>query len=179
MTPQTNSFLARKPIAKFLIIVGLAVSLTLLVLVVLGGVDLLKRMMNPYIDQEISGPGVLSNDWLEITPAKPLRADRIVQQVVIYVEKPITEEAYGWSLVLPDGSRVTPEVELVAEDGNIYELNVPSSATYPNSVEALQRGFGFRGLPKDKLYRKVRLRSAKPVNVLKIVWRCYDPRDII
>jgi hypothetical protein len=168
-----------KPTMKVLIIVGTAVCLAVLALGVLTCRDLYSRLTNPYLDQEISGPRVLSDEWLEIVPDKPLRPERIVQQIIIYVDKPVTMDRDSWDLVLPDGSRVSPEVELVDEDGNIYELTVPSAVENPNSNEAFQRGFGLRGLPKDKVYRAVRIKSAKPVRVLKIVWRCYDPRDIM
>jgi hypothetical protein len=167
-----------KRTTKVLIIVGAATCLAVLTLGVLGSIDLYRRLTNPYLAQEISGPRVLSDEWLEIVPDKPLRPERIVQEIIIYVDKPVTKDRDFWDLVLPDGSRVTPEVELVDEDGNIYKLTLPSAVENPNSIEAFQRGFGLRGLPKDKVYRTVRIKSAKPVKVLKIVWRCYDPRDI-
>jgi len=157
-------------------------SVCLLGLLVLGAFNVIgffSRLFHPYLDLEIKGPTTLSNDWQEIVPQKPLRPERLVQQVVIYVEKPVTKDRDSWELVMPDGSRVTPEVQLIDDHGNVYDLLVPSAATYPNSTEAFQRGFGNRDLPRDRVYPRVRIRSAMPVPVLKIVWRCYDPRDIM
>src|SRR2546429_7230822 len=85
------------------------------------------RFLKPNLDQEIMGPGVVSSSWLEITPKEPLRAERVVQQVVLYVEKPVTHPRDSWELVLPDGSKVIPEVELVDQDGKIYHLTDPST----------------------------------------------------
>ena len=136
------------------------------------------RSFNPYLDREISGPTLLAADGVEITPPKPLRAERVVQQVVLYVEKPVKATRDTFELILPDGSKVIPEVQLVDEHGNLYDLTEPSEILNPNSPEALQRAFGRWNLPKDKLYRSVRIKSAKPVPVAKIVWRCYDPQDL-
>jgi hypothetical protein len=140
---------------------------------------LVARLFHPYLELQVKGPTTLSNDWQEIVPEIPLRAERVVQQVVIYVEKPVAKDRDAWDLVMPDGSRVTPEVQLIDEDGHVYNLLEPSAVTNPNSTESFQRGFGIRNLPKDRVYPRVRIRSATPVRVLKIVWRCYDPRDIM
>lgn len=168
----------KKPVKKILLGFSLA---CFGVLVIIGGIYAslsVYRTLHPYVDREISGPIVISPDWVEIAPKNPLRAELVVQQVVIYVQRPIKESRDSWELILPDGSKVIPEVQLIDEQGNVYDLTEPSGTQNPHSVEAFQRGFSNRTLPKDKVYKSVRVRSAKPVSVLKVVWRCYDPRDI-
>jgi hypothetical protein len=131
----------------------------------------------PYQDREIMGSATISSSWLEIVPKEPLRAEQVVQQVVLYVRKPVKQARDSWELILPDGSQTIPEVELVDQDGRTYYLTEPSAIASPGSDEAFQRGFGAWQLPKDKVYRLVRLRSDKPIPVSKIVWRSYDPQN--
>ncbi len=164
---------------KALLMLGSACLLGLLVLGVVTVIGFFTRLFHPYLDLQIKGSTTLSNEWQEIVPEKPLRPERVVQEVVIYVEKPVTKDRDSWDLVMPDGSRVTPEVQLIDDHENVYDLLVPSAVRNPNSTEAFQRGFGKRDLPKDRIYPRIRIRSATPVRVLKIVWRCYDPRDIM
>jgi len=166
-------------VKRALLIVGSACLLGLFVLGVFTVISWVTRLFHPYLDLQIKGPTTLSNEWQEIVPEKPLRPERVVQEVVIYVEKPVTQDRDSFDLVMPDGSRVTPEVQLIDDHENVYDLLVPSAFTYPNSTEAFQRGFGKRDLPRDRIYHRIRIRSATPVRVLKIVWRCYDPRDIM
>ena len=135
------------------------------------------RFFHPYLDRQLAGATTISVNWLEITPKEPLRADRVVQEVVLYVDKPVTHPRDSWELILPDGSKVKPEVQLVDNDGRVYELNEPTRFTKPGSSEAFQSGFSAR-LPNDKTFRTVRLRSNGAFGVSKIVWRCYDPRDV-
>ena len=136
------------------------------------------RFFHPYLDRQIAGATTVPSDWLEITLQEPLRAERVVQQVVLYVDKPVTHPRDSWELIFPDGSKVIPEVQLVDQDGKVYDLTEPTTVTKPGSRESFQRGFGARQLPSDKTYRTVRIRSDRPFKVLKIIWRCYDPRDI-
>jgi hypothetical protein len=153
--------------------VTIAVGLTFLLYTTQG----IYRFFHPYRDQQLAGATTISGNWLEITPKEPLRADRVVQEVVLYVDKPVTHPRDSWELILPDGSKVIPEVQLVDSDGLVYELKEPTTFTKPGSSEAFQRGFSTQ-LPNGKTFRTVRLRSDGAFTVSKIVWRCYDPRDV-
>jgi len=164
-------------VSKVLLTIGIACLISIIAYTLFLSSLGIYDYFHPNLDVEISGPALISNNWLEITPQIPLRAKRVVQQVVAYVDKPVTKDRDSFELVFPDGSRVTPEVEVIDDDGKIYKLTDASSITTPKSSEAFQRGFGAWQLPNDKVYRKVRIRSSKPFMISKLVWRCYDPRD--
>ena len=139
------------------------------------------RYFNPYLDREISGQVTLSSQWLEITMKEPLRPERDRQKIIIDIEPPVKLEPSGPSmgLVLPDGSVVIPEVQLIDQDGNIYNLTSPSASFEASPGGAWQRGFGrVEPLPKNKVYTAVRIRCEKPVRCSRIRWRSYNPSDL-
>lgn len=138
------------------------------------------RFFHPYLDRELSGPITISSEWLEITPKEPLRAERVVQYLYIYTTKPFEPDNRSWGIRLADGSVVVPEVELVDQQGNIYNLKASSFSLEDPTRANVISGIGFSALeelPKDKVYRAVRIRSDQPIQCSKIIWRCYDPRD--
>ena len=140
------------------------------------------RLVNPYNDREISGPIVLSQDWIEIKPRGSLIADRPVQEIVLELDKTIRVNLDTFKLELPDRSFANPEVQLMDQKGNIYTLPVPSAAKSTQGGSWL-RGFGMgieasRKLPADTVFTTVRLRSDKPVPCSRVFWRTYDPKDL-
>lgn len=132
------------------------------------------RWHRPYLDEELAGPTITSTEWLEITPESPLKITRQRHLVALDLDKSIRTEQNGAGLILRDGSIVRPQVELVSEDGTIYELNRPS--LYESATETLAYFTG-EDLPKDKTYVRVRIRSDKPVRCKRIFWRNYNPWD--
>jgi hypothetical protein len=148
-----------------------------LVLIMGVGIFTIYRFFNPYLDREVSGPITISNEWMEITPKEPLRAERQIQFLVLDLDKSIRAERDGWGLVLPNGSITTPEVQLIDKDGIIYGLTQPSVWLSPSTGVTL-RQFSSPDLPKDKVYRAVRIRSNKPVRCDRIFWRSYNQWDV-
>jgi len=132
----------------------------------------------PYLDQQISGPITLSSQWTELVPSKPLSVHRQIQILVLDLDKTIRFQRDGFELVLPDGSTVTPEVELVDFDGNVYPLAQPSAFFSPSSGTKYREFSSKYGLPEDKLFRAVRIRSDKPIFCNRIFWRCYNMWDV-
>ena len=129
------------------------------------------RWHNPYLDQELAGPTITSTQWLEITPKSPLKVTRQRYLVTLDLDKSISTERNGAGLILPDGSIVRPQVELVSEDGMTYELNQPSLFTSATETLAYFTG---EALPKDKKYVRVRIRTDKPMRCKRIFWRNYN-----
>jgi hypothetical protein len=135
------------------------------------------RLFDPYLDREIAGPTTVSSEWLEIIPTKPLRVERQIQMIVLDLDKTIKLERDGSGLVLPDGSVVTPQVQLVGDDGKAYDLDHPSSWSNP-STGATFAEFSLPELPKDRAYHQVRIRADKPVRCNRIFWRNYNQWDV-
>jgi hypothetical protein len=163
-------------IKKILLLVGLVCLIPVVILGVSMSINL-YRYFNPYLDQDITGPVTVSSDWLEIVPKKPLRVERQIQMIVLDLDESIKLERDDWGLVLPDGSVVTPQVQLIGDDGTTYDLNHPSTWWNP-STRVTYAQFSLPDLPKDKAYRAVRIRSDKPVRCNRIFWRNYNQWDV-
>ena len=151
-----------------------------LVCVVSGGFFVISitkvyRWFNPYLDQELAGPTTINAQWLEITPKSPLRITRQRHLVALELDKSIRTGAGDARLILPDGSIVRPQVELVSDDGKTYELNQPSLFA-ANTGETLAY-FSGDDLPREKAYVRVRIRSDKPVRCNRMFWRNYNLWD--
>jgi hypothetical protein len=132
------------------------------------------RWFNPYLDQELAGPTTITDQWLEITPKSPLRITRQRHLVALDLDSSMRTGVGDARLILPDGSIVRPQVELVGSDGMTYELNRPS--LFESTTETLAYFTG-ENLPKDKTYVRVRIRCDKPVRCRRIFWRNYNIWD--
>ena len=134
-------------------------------------------LKSPYLDREVAGSVTTSSEWVEITPKEPLRSQRQIQQIILYLKKPIKKDENSWKIVLADGSVVMPEVQLVDQHGNKFDLLDPQFIDPAALPGYIVRGFGIQDLPKGRVYTKVRIRSDKPFQISKVVWRCYNQWD--
>lgn len=131
------------------------------------------QQRSPMLDREIKGAITISSDWIEITPDKPLKPTRDVQMITIALEPPFQGEFEAKAIRTPDGSLVQPQVQLVDQNGNTFELN------YGGFRGRMAMDFSnFDKLPKDREYKTVRIRSDKPINCKKILWSCYNWKDL-
>ena len=156
---------------KLLIVAGAACLLTI---AGIGGVFLVAevyRYFHPYLDRTISGPVTITQEWTEIVPNEPLKAERQIQYLTLDVAEPFEPDYDSWGLRLPDGAIVVPEVQLIDQNGNIYKLTSPA-------LDNKGIGLRLRDLPKDRVYRAVRIRADKPIKVSRIYWHCYNQRDV-
>jgi hypothetical protein len=124
-------------------------------------------------EQNVVYNRTLTSEWSEFTPPKPLKPTKQVQVLVLVVAEPLTKSNLDLEHVkLNDGTVVQPEIQLVDQFGNIFVADVSQSATpspYNNSV------FGYvSGLPQDRTYTKVRVKSDRELKVSRIVWYCWD-----
>jgi hypothetical protein len=136
------------------------------------------RYFFPYLDQSVSGPITLSSQWTELVPGTPLSVNRQIQIVVLDLDKSIKFQRDGFELILPDGSTVTPEVRLVDVEGNVYPLTQPSAWFSPLTGVKYREFSSKNDLPKNKLFRAVRVRCDKPIFCNRIFWRCYNMWDV-
>jgi hypothetical protein len=112
----------------------------------------------------------ISADWIELTPQPPLKAEKRSQYLQILVDGYKRDDKDRNWIRLPDGTIVTPEVEILDEYGKVYNL-------HPSSL--VSSGVGFTGnfaprssFPQDRSYTKVRIRSDEPFEASKIIWEC-------
>ena len=97
-------------------IVGLACLIPIFVFAIPMTLGLYRSIFSPYLEQEVTGPVTITQEWQEITPPKSLRADRQIQYLILTIAEPF-ELSYkaDWGWRLPDGSVVIPEVQLVED----------------------------------------------------------------
>jgi hypothetical protein len=98
--------------------------------------------------------------------------------VVLNLDKSIRLEENGWGLILPDGSITTPEVQLIDQEGKIYPLSEPSEWFSPSTGVRYREFSAPEALPKDRVFRAVRIRADKPVFCQRVFWRCYNLWDV-
>lgn len=125
-----------------------------------------------FLNRTIKGETTLTPEWTEITVETPLKPERDVQAVLLYLEDPYIGEFEGKGVRLPDGSLVKPEVQLVDVVGNTYTLKYYGFFGRKLIIYTLRDQLAGRD------YRAVRVRSDKPIRCKEIIWRCYYTRDI-
>jgi hypothetical protein len=143
-------------------------------------------------ERQVCGEMTVGNEWVEIKPQPPLKASKRTQDLNLYVADKHT--AY-WNkddstddsdaMLSPDGSLIKPEVQLMDEYGTVYKLHsVSFFGTEPGGT-GLDGGMGFSkdfdqyldsNFPQDRAYTTIRIRSAKPIHISKIVWECRTPK---
>jgi hypothetical protein len=137
----------------------------------------LQRKITPYVERDISGPVTITTEWLEITPTEPLKPEREVNVVNLVFTTEYKPDYQSNGLRLKDGALALLEVQLVDQYGKTYMLGIESMG--PKGI-----GYGLfdpishlESLPKDKVYPTVRIKSNKPIECSKIIWRSYNQRD--
>jgi hypothetical protein len=137
-------------------------------LLLLGGCGFFAFQCGFFSFQHVlKGPTVVSTEWIEISPERPLKPEGEPPGVGVDLDEAYRvdhEPDEGFAVYLPDGSRVTPEVQLVDTGGNTIPLKLTGAAgehlaRYTLPPEVL-----------DRRFRSVRIRSEKPVGCEKIVW---------
>jgi hypothetical protein len=142
------------------------------VCVLLFGLFVLSAVMS-HRDREISGELVLSPEWVEVTPDKPLSFPKRSQGIVLYIAEPLVPDNLDLTRPrLTDGTLIRPEVQLVEQDGSVADvelLRAPSPSMHHNSL-----GGHVRRLPEGRVYTKVRVRCDRPLRVSRIIWHSLD-----
>jgi hypothetical protein len=158
-----------RPIHKALLVI---VALCIVLVVAL----LLYRRMGPLptsTDRDIAGSTAITSQWLEITPAPQLQPSGKTSFLILEVEGDYTPDFQAQMLRFPDGSLGMPEVQLVDQQGNVFPLHFlmvhHRDRTGSNVMGGA--GFGSPDLPTDRSYAKVRVRSDKPMQCSKMIWR--------
>src|SRR5262249_23170450 len=132
----------------------------------------------PYLDREIASKVTIGPKWLEISPERPLTADREIQEIILWVESPVRPNANPLACLLPDGSFAIPEAELVGEDGRVYRLTAYGDTVYPRIKDHFDARLYNLNLPRGRTYRTVRIRCDQEIPVKRILWRCYNPWEV-
>jgi hypothetical protein len=118
----------------------------------------------PFIDRQLSGRVTLTSEWLELKLTEPLKIARDTQELTLFPDPPIPAE----------GRNADIEAELIGSDGTTYHSSPGLSETMTGNLKITSRSLGFKDLPDNVTYTKVRIKSSAPYPVSKILWRCYN-----
>lgn len=125
-----------------------------------------------FIDRTIKGPTTLNSEWLEIAVSPPLRPERDEHDIVLYLEEPFGRDLQAKGVRLPDGSVITPEIQVIDLEGKAYDLRFVGMRG-PQLIR-----FTLRGQLDGRQYAKVRIRSEKPIRCKEIFWSNWNWKDI-
>jgi len=133
-----------------------------------------------YVDREIGSKVQVGPDWVEIRPNSPMKIYRMFQSVELSVEGSYTRTSgKGW--FLPDGTQLSPQVQITDDEGNWYDLEggsygVTSRGYGTDVIDAHLAGFKIQGsrLPPDRTFRAIRMRSDVPFTCRAVIWRNYN-----
>lgn len=131
----------------------------------------MKAALEAMHRKEIVAENILiTSDWLEITPKNPLEVTKLVQEIVLSIENyenDIHTNDFR-NIKLADGTAINPEVQIVDENGKIYQLR---DGTRLGNLVGFTPNQGF---PRKVTFKTVRIRSDKSFRCKKIYWYDYD-----
>lgn len=131
-----------------------------------------------FIDYELSGAVTLNQEWLEIEPKEALKVERDTQELTLYPDPPIQMKINENAKLIPvDGRSATIEVELTDSNDNIYTSS-SGGETMTGDLQITSRKLDFKNLPRDAVFKKVRIKSSSLYPVRKIIWRCYNWAEV-
>ena len=123
--------------------------------------------------QKVAGSTKLTNEWVTITPPRPLEIRYRKQELSLRVENvrkwDVNDEKNPTAFITPDGEEVMLEAQLVGSDGKYYpaknlQLGRGATLSYDGSF------------PEGLSIEKVRLRSSHPLKLLSVFWVCYSSK---
>jgi hypothetical protein len=132
---------------------------------------------NPYLERDICGAVTLPAEWLEIKPTEPLKQEREISSIhlTFATKYELNKQSNGYHF--PDGEVVLPEVQLVDQEGKVYQLGIASIGDRGVGFSSHNPVTGAYSLPMHKVFTTVRIRSKKPFQCSKITWSGYNIRD--
>jgi hypothetical protein len=126
-------------------------------------------------EELVSGPVIVSAQWTEFVPQRPLQPRKQTQEIVLDVDPSeglIEDNLHSDRMQLANGTVLHPQIQLVDSHGNVFDAEVsryPVPSRYENGLSG-----SVSNLPKDREFTKVRVRSDFPVRLSRIVWHCHN-----
>ena len=146
-----------------------------LVGLLLFGTRLVYEIATTDSEQIISGPVTLSPQWTDFVAEKPLRQAKQFQEIVLDVDASeglVADNSHTERRQLSNGAVLHPQIQIVDSLGNVFNADLnryPVPSLYQNGISGQ-----FSGVPPDRTFAKVRVRSDVPVRLSRIVWHCHQ-----
>lgn len=136
-----------------------------------------EKAMNSMHKKQIVAENVqITNEWTEINSEKPLEPTNSIQAVQLLIngyEREVGSPDFG-NITLTDGTKISPEVEIVDENGKSYQLKDGHRVGDFVGFSVDDKIHGSSKFPKNVSYKTIRIRSDKPFSCEKIIWYDYD-----
>ena len=141
-------------------------------LVLFGGFVAYAIYKSKSVNQVVATDVLVSSEWTEITPSSSMKVNRQIQSVVFIIDS-YRHNVYDkiWQIKLPDGTVVKPEVQIFDEYGNVYDLHDGGRSNNDINFKPENDTERYTTFPEDRNYTKIRIRSDKPFQVSKVIWR--------
>jgi hypothetical protein len=123
---------------------------------------------DPYTRTPIASSATVSKEWTEIHPTPALRWSRPVQEFTFHIDS-AHQRNPKLEIIAPNGEHSVPDVELVAEDGSTFALDVHGFLN--------EDMFFTRRTPVTTI-RSVRIRNSFPIRISNVRWVGYDPAEV-
>jgi hypothetical protein len=132
---------------------------------------------------KLSGPVTLSGEWVEFHPQPHLKAEKDSQMVLLDLEPPFKDDFYkegngpnkGSGILMPDGDVINPEIQVIDQYGNVFNLVYAGSRRTFSPVYNLPHPNKW---PRDREFTTVRIRSGGPIKCKAIYWHCESSKDL-
>ncbi len=124
--------------------------------------EFLTALANSSVAQEIALDFVINSDWQEIKPTKPMKIEKRFQRIRLEIKCQQKTDLYDWNWMLPDGTLISPEIQIVDEFGNVFQLEGGQANVHPGIEFELPIVLVFarpESLPDDRVYGKIRIRN--------------------
>lgn len=130
---------------------------------------------------QVSGPVTIGDKWMEFNPEQPLKAEKTFQYVYLVLEPPLKDDLYqegkepntGKGILMPDGEVINPEIEVIDQDGNAFNLVYGGSIGLKPTYHLASP----KELPRDRVYTTIRIRSSREIKCKAIYWYCESSKD--
>lgn len=136
-----------------------------------------KAMNSRHKKQFVAENVRINSEWTEITPDKLLEPEKQVQNIQLLIEGykfDIHNPDFG-DITLSDGTKTTPELEIVDENGKIYKLKESSRAGDLIGFSVDDKIHDSPAFPKNVKYKTIRIRSDDvSFRCKKIIWHDFD-----
>ncbi|MFN0139120.1 MAG: hypothetical protein ACKVQW_03400 [Pyrinomonadaceae bacterium] len=118
----------------------------------------------------------ITSEWKEVGTQKELKVEKDYHYISLQIEPPLEAATTKWGIKVPGGEIVNPKISVIDVEGKEYPLVITGQAGGGPSEIIYYTCEG--GLPINKTYQKVKLRSDFPITVKTIFWSGYDQSDL-
>jgi hypothetical protein len=155
----------------------------LLVLFCLATTIMEPSCLRDSYEVRLSGPVTVGSEWIEFHPRPSLKAEKDLQMILLELDPPFKDDFYkegsgpnkGSGILMPDRDVINPEIQVVDQSGNEYNLIYAGSRRTFWPVYNLPHPNNW---PRDREYTTVRIRSPRSFKCKAIYWYCESAKDL-